>query len=419
MATDLALPAWTMVPFPALVLAMAALPTAWPRAWERPRVQALVTAACAVPVLAYFLVTGRAATMGHALSSYLSFVVTVGALYVASSGVLLEGDLRATPRVNALFLLVGAVLASAIGTTGASILLIRPLLRTNRQRAHVAHLVPFFILTVANAGGLLTPLGDPPLLVGYIAGVPFFWTLRLFPIWLLYVGSFVLSFYVVDRRAYARESPAALARDRAEEVPLSLKGRRNLALLLAVLPAALLPWGLREVALVALAALSFAVTPRGIHTSNRFSFAPVVEVATLFAGLFVTLCPFEAWLDQRAPSLPLREAWHLFWGAGALSAVLDNAPTYTAFLALARGLSAGHDGLVAGVSPIKLAAVSAGSVVMGATTYIGNGPNLIVKAIASEARFPVPSFARYAAFAFLAMLPAHVVTTLAFVALER
>jgi Na+/H+ antiporter NhaD/arsenite permease-like protein len=413
------LPEWTMVPFPALVFAIAVLPIVAPRAWERRSFQGLVVLLCAVPVLAYFFLTAKFHEVSDAAKSYLSFVTTLGALYIASGGVQLSGDLEAKPSTNVGLVVVGAVLASFVGTTGASMLMIRPLLRTNRQREHRAHLVPFFIIAVANAGGLLTPLGDPPLLVGYIGGVPFFWTLRLFPAWLLYVGSTALALYVVDRRAYSRESPAALSRDRAEVMPLKVRGKRNVALLLAIVPAALLPVGFREIAMVAIASASLAMTPRSLHQDNGFSFAPIIDVAIIFAGLFACLGPIEIALARAAPWLPLRQGWQLFWASGLLSSVLDNAPTYTAFAALARGLSLPGSGLVGGISAFKLAAVSIGSVVMGATTYIGNGPNLMVKAIADRERFPTPGFFRYALFAFAVMLPAHLVTTFVLAFLDR
>jgi len=418
MASD-GLPQWTMVPFPALVFAIAVLPILAPRAWERRSFQGLIVALCAVPVVLHFIVAGELHEVTDAAKSYLSFVATLGALYVTSGGVQLSGDVEAKPSTNVALIVLGALLASFVGTTGASMLMIRPLLRTNRQREHRAHLVPFFIIAVANAGGLLTPLGDPPLLVGYIGGVPFFWTLRLFPAWILYVGTAALALYVVDRRAYARESPSALARDRAEQSSLTLKGKRNVALMVAVVPAALLPMGFREMAMIAIAAASLAVTPRSLHEDNGFSFAPIIDVAIIFAGLFACLGPIEIALAQSAPWLPLRQGWQLFWASGLLSSVLDNAPTYTAFAALARGLSVHGSALVAGISAFKLAAVSIGSVVMGATTYIGNGPNLMVKAIAERERFPTPGFFRYAAFAFAVMLPAHVVTTVALALLDR
>jgi Na+/H+ antiporter NhaD/arsenite permease-like protein len=414
-----ALPSWTALPFFALVLAMAALPLLLPHFWEKRAFQALIVAGCSLPVVGLLLQRGLQHELGHSVSGYLTFIATLGALYTAAGGVFASADLKATPTVNVGFLLVGSVLASVIGTTGASVLVIRPLLRTNSQRKHTGHLVPFFILAVANAGGLLTPLGDPPLLVGFVGGVPFFWTLRLFPIWLLYNLTFAIFLYVVDRRAYAREAPSALARDAAEQVPFAVQGKRNLFLLGAIVGAAFLPEVWRELGLFAIGLVSYFGTPRKVHELNSFAFAPIAEVALLFVGLFVCLVPIELMLGSMAKDLPIRHSYQLFWGSGLLSAVLDNAPTYAAFAALARGLSQGQAELIAGITPLKLMAVSAGSVVMGATTYIGNGPNLMVKSIAERSGFAMPSFVRYAVFAFAAMLPAHAVLTAAFILLER
>jgi len=412
-------PVWTLLSFPVLVLAIAVFPMVIPHYWEKRSFQIAVTLLCTLPVVVYELLGGRHEQVIDGSRGYLAFVVTLGALFTASGGIHLKGDIEATPHTNTLFLLVGALLASLIGTTGASMLLIRPLLKTNRQREHRAHLVPFFILIVANAGGLLTPLGDPPLLVGYIEGVPFFWTLNLFPIWLLYVALFLVAFYIADKRAYARETTAALRADRAGVEPLALLGRRNLAFLLAIVPAALLPAGFREAALLAIAVASYFMTPRSVHEANSFNFGPITDVAIIFAGLFLCLGPIEVTLAEAAPHFPLQSAWQLFWGSGILSSVLDNAPTYTAFAALARGLVSHSSALVAGIDPIKLAAVSAGSVVMGATTYIGNGPNLMVKAVAESERYAMPSFFRYFVFAFGTMLPAHLIVTAALWWLDR
>ncbi len=412
-------PAWALVPFPALVLAIAVLPIVMPRAWGRRAFQIFVVALCAIPVLALFVATSRTQDLKEATTSYLSFVATLGALYTTSGGIHISGDIEAKPSTNVALVVIGAVLASLVGTTGASMLMIRPFLRTNRERENRAHLVPFFILAVANAGGLLTPLGDPPLLVGYIGGIPFFWTLRLFPAWLLYVGSTAIALCIVDRRAYAREPVAALAKNRAEIVPIAIEGRRNVALMVAVVPAAMLPLGYREVAMIAIACASVRMTPRALHQANGFTFTPIIDVALIFAGLFASLGPIQAALAANAPALPLQKSWQLFWASGMLSAVLDNAPTYTAFAALAKGLSAPGMALVAGIEPFKLAAVSIGCVVMGATTYIGNGPNLMIKAIAERERFPTPTFFRYAIFAFAMMLPAHIVTTLVLVLFDR
>jgi Na+/H+ antiporter NhaD/arsenite permease-like protein len=413
------LPAWTMLPFPALVLAIAILPLVAPYAWERRWFQAVVILAISAPVVFQLTRSERTPELIHTLGEYVTFIAAVGALFVAAGGVYVTGDLEATPKTNVAFLILGSLLASAIGTTGASVLVIRPLLRTNSQREHTAHLVPFFILAVGNAGGLLTPLGGGPLLVGFIQGVPFFWTLRLLPVWLLYIGTFAVALYLVDRRAYSRESAAARARDRAEKSPLTLRGWHNFLWLLAIIGAAFLPSVWRELAMLAIAAASFFGTSREVHDLNQFSLAPIAEVALIFAGLFACLVPIENGLAIRATTLPVQRSWQIFWASGSLSALLDNAPTYAAFAALARGLSKGQEHLVAGITPLKLVALSTGSVVMGATTYIGNGPNLIMKGIAERAGYSLPSFARFALFAFFTMLPAHLIMTAIFAFLEH
>jgi Na+/H+ antiporter NhaD/arsenite permease-like protein len=412
-------PVWTLLPFAALVLGIAVLPILLPNAWGKHGFQALVALLCAAPVVAFLALNGHHGHLTSAATSYASFVATIGALYVTASGIFISGDIEATPRNNLAFLLGGGVLASIIGTTGASILLVRPLLRTNHQRQHQQHLIPFFILVVSNAGGLLTPLGDPPLLLGYLEGVPFLWTLRLFPYWALYVGVIGALMYVVEARAYRREPASTLERDRAEVVPFAIQGKRNSLLILAIVGAVLLPSGFREATMVTIAFVSYFATPRELHDKNRFSFGPIIEVSILFAGLFACLAPIEVNLAHAAPDLPLQHAWQLFWCSGFLSSLLDNAPTYAAFTALARGLSHGQGDLVAGVSSIKLAAVSVGSVVMGATTYIGNGPNLMVKAIAERGGYAMPSFARYALFAIVILVPIHLVTTATLLWLDR
>lgn len=412
-------PLWTLLPFPALVLAIAVFPVAIRHLWEKHSVQLGVVGLCTLPVVFHALHSGHGAEIVAGLKGYSAFVVTLSALFITSGGIHLQGDIEATPKNNFVFLAFGALIASLIGTTGASMLLIRPLLKTNQQREHRDHLVPFFILVVANAGGMLLPLGDPPLLVGYIMGVPFFWTLRLFPAWLLYVGFLLFTFYLADKRAYARETKQALAADRREIQALSLRGRLNLLFLAAIVPAALLPEGFREVALLLIAGLSFFTTRKEVHSANSFTFGPIVEVAIIFLGLFLCLGPIEVSLAQAAPSFPIRDAWQLFWGAGLLSSVLDNAPTYSAFAALARGLSEHSGELVAGIAPLKLAAISIASVVMGATTYIGNGPNLMVKAVAEREHYRLPSFGRYCVFAFTCLLPPHLIVTAALWGLER
>jgi Na+/H+ antiporter NhaD/arsenite permease-like protein len=405
--------------FPLLVLGMAALPIFFPGIWGRRWFQALFVAVCAVPVVVQLGSTGHGEKLFHSVKEYVAFITTLGALFVTTGGIYATGDLEATPRTNVLILLAGAVLASVIGTTGASMLVIRPLLRTNSQREFRAHLVPFFIILVSNAGGLLTPLGDPPLLVGFISGVPFFWTLRLFPVWALYVGSILGIFYYVEKRAYARENATSLARDRREVTRLQVQGKWGMLWLMAIVAAAFLDSGWRDVAMLGIALCSYFSTKREVHELNEFSFHPILEVALLFVGLFICLVPIEMNLATVASQLPIQKGWQLFWSSGSLSAVLDNAPTYAAFFTLAKSLNAGRLDLIAGVTPVQLIAISAGSVVMGATTYIGNGPNLMVKAVAEKSKYVMPSFARYAVFAFFAMLPAHLIVTMALLYFEN
>jgi Na+/H+ antiporter NhaD/arsenite permease-like protein len=344
---------------------------------------------------------------------YVSFIVLLGSLYVISGGVKLEGNLPARPSVNAAFLGVGSLLASVIGTTGASMLLIRPLLQTNRERKHVRHTVVFFIFLVSNIGGCLTPLGDPPLFLGYLQGVPFTWTLRLFPAWLATTAFLLIVYTVWDTRAYGREALADRTRDRLEVRGLRVAGRENLVLLGGiVLAAAFLgsPW--REAAMVLLADASFKRTDPELRQANQFSFAPILEVAALFAGIFLTMLPALDLLRARGAALGVREPWQFFWATGALSSFLDNAPTYLTFLALAQGLGLPPE--VAGVSGRVLAAISLGAVFMGANTYIGNGPNFMVRSIAEQRGVTMPSFGGYMLYSLAVLIPTFVLVTLLF-----
>jgi Na+/H+ antiporter NhaD/arsenite permease-like protein len=305
-------------------------------------------------------------------------------------------------------------LASLLGTTGASMLLIRLLLRTNSERRHTRHIPFFFILLVSNAGGLLTPLGDPPLFLGFLRGVPFAWTLRLFPIWLLAVGYLLVLFYWIDRRAYAREAAADLAKDAQQFEPLQIYGRLNLLWLAVIVLSVFFPSPIREAAMVGSAAASLLIGGRTGRNLNAFSFSPIAEVAILFAGIFITMSPALLLLEQKGPALGLSAPWHFFLVSGALSSVLDNAPTYLTFLTAAQSTSTSL-GLaidVVSVPASLLAAVSAGSVLMGANTYIGNGPNFMVKSIAEASGYRMPSFGRYAMMAILILSPVYVVTAI-------
>ena len=275
--------AW-VAPFAILLLAIAVLPLAAPHFWESNLRKLGVAALLGIPVLGLYL-AHHPRVLVHTAADYVSFMVLLGSLFVISGGVMLDGDLQATPRVNTAFLALGSLFASLVGTTGASMLLIRPLLRTNSERRHVVHTVVFFIFLVSNIGGCLTPLGDPPLFLGYLQGVPFSWTLRLAPAWLLTSGLLLIIYFVWDTRACARETVADRREDRLAIRPLRLAGTENLVLLLGiVLAAAFLgaPW--RELGMVALAAASLRRTPQDLRVANHFSFDPILEVAVVFAG---------------------------------------------------------------------------------------------------------------------------------------
>ena len=402
--------AWGL-PFVFILLSIAILPLAVPRLWGRLGFQAGVAAAAALPVL-LLLVPGEFGRLGAVLHEYASFILMLGALYVTASGISVHGDVPAHPATNAALLLGGGLLASFIGTTGASMLLIGLLLEINSERRHVAHTVVFFILIVSNGGGMLTPLGDPPLYIGFLQGVPFLWTLRLFPIWLLHLAVLLVVYMVVDFREWRTEEARDIAKDEMERRPVVIRGKVNFVLLALIVGAtALLPAPIREAAYIALAAASLFLTEKGLRKETRFSWHPILEVAILFAGIFVAMEPALHILAERAPTLGLVKPWHFFWTAGSLSSVLDNAPTYAAFLALARGLGLPE---VAGVPTRILEAISAGAVLFGAMTYIGNGPNFLVRSIAESRGVRMPSFFGYFLRAAAVLLPLFALETFLF-----
>jgi len=401
-----------VLPFVAMLLVIAVGPLYASHWWEPNRHKLIASAVLGLPVVGVYALR-RPSALAHAAEDYVSFVVLLAGLFVISGGILLRGDLVATPATNTAFLALGGVLASFVGTTGASMLLVRALLQTNSERTRVTHTVVFFIFVVSNVGGMLTPLGDPPLFLGYLAGVPFAWTFRLLPHWGLMLAALLGTFLVYDSVMFAREPRAAILRDRARREPLRVHGGLNGAWLAGVVLAVAFlraPW--RELAIAALAAVSLSLTPSRIRRDNGFSAGPMVEVAVLFAGIFLTMIPALELLHARGSELGVREAWQFFWGSGILSSFLDNAPTYLTFLALAQGLRLPGD--VAGVPAAILTAISVGSVAMGANTYIGNAPNFMVKAIAEQAGVKMPSFLGYMAYSGAVLLPLFVVVTLVF-----
>ncbi len=376
------------------------------------------------------------AVLDHAvLGEYVPFIILLFSLYVIAGGIVVRGDIRATPAVNTAALGLGGVLASLIGTTGASMLLIRFVLRTNSERTHKVHTVVFFIFVVANTGGLLLPTGDPPLFLGYLLGVDFFWTLRLWREWAFLLVVLLVLYFLWDTWAYRREPAEALYRDETQREPLSVGGLINLVWLLGVVAAVALldpgkavpgthwhaPPYLREAVQLGLVALSLLSTPRRLRVENRFTYAAIAEVACLFIGIFITMqVPIEI-LNAKGPALGLREPWQFFWASGALSSFLDNAPTYVVYFKTAGTLTGAGGALLHGVDtatgsiPLALlAAVSCGAVFMGANTYIGNGPNFMVKAIAEQSGVRMPSFFGYMLYSVLILIPVFVVMTLLF-----
>ena len=405
-------PLVAVVPFVSMLLAIAFGPLWAPHWWESNRNKLVVAGLLGAPVLVLYLLR-HPAVLVHTGEDYVSFIILLAALYAISGGIRLTGDLEATPLTNTAFLAVGTVLASLIGTTGASMVLIRPLLQTNRERRRVKHTVIFFIFLVGNIGGMLTPLGDPPLFLGYLQGVPFVWTLRLWPMWLFLSGVLLVVYFVWDRRAHAREARAALTVDRAAIEPLRLRGAGNaVALAVVVMAVAVLhaPW--RELAIVAVAAVSLWRTPASIRRANGVTSSPMIEVAVLFFGIFLTMIPALELLRVRGAELGVREPWRFFWATGILSSFLDNAPTYLTFLTFAQSLSMTPE--VVGVPHVVLEAISVGAVAMGANSYIGNAPNFMVKSIAEEAKVDMPSFVGYMLYSGAILVPLFVAATLIF-----
>lgn len=428
-AADLgaSLPLYSVAPFVLLLLSIAILPLVAEHWWEPLRNRAFVAFGLALPVAWWFL-RHDPGHLAHTLIEYVAFIALLGSLYVIAGGIRILGDLRATPLVNTTFLAVGALLANVIGTTGASMLLIRPVLETNDERKHIAHVPIFFIFIVSNIGGCLTPLGDPPLFLGFLRGVPFTWTFSLVPEWLFTVIVLLAVFFVFDTVMCRRETREALRRDRMLTRRLRIEGGMNFVWLLGVLVAVFLPLWWRVAAMLGLAVISYRATPRSLHLANRFSFYPIQEVAILFAGIFVTMIPALLLLEARGADLGIHEPWQFFWLTGGLSSFLDNAPTYLTFASLALGLHAHAatppDGAV-GTGPLFalvhseagaaiLRAISLGAVFMGANTYIGNGPNFMVKAIVEQRKLPMPSFFGYMAWSVGILVPIFVIVTLLF-----
>jgi len=377
-----------------------------------------VAMVCSSATIAFMVMTSGQESIGpmldHAImKDYIPFIVLLFSLYVISGGIHLGGDLVATPKTNTIFLAIGAMIASFIGTTGASMLLIRPLLKTNSQRKHVIHTVVMFIFLVSNIGGTLLPIGDPPLFLGYLRGVPFLWTLELWPMWATTCGILLVVYFIWDSFLWNKETGQSHKKDVREKVPLHIEGWTNFLFIGGIVAAAAFidpnktlvytNWHpfpfLRELVMLFFVVLSLQATKKSIRSANKFTYHAIAEVAVLFSGIFIAMQVPLAILKANGEAITatMNQPWQFFWATGSLSSFLDNAPTYIVFFKLSQSLPEGelmqvNDGSV----PIMLLiAVSLGSVFMGSMTYIGNGPNFMVKAIAEQEGIQMPSFLGY------------------------
>ncbi len=432
------------VPFALLlgIIALAPLLEKTKHAWHRNKTQWWVAATLGVlGAGAHLLLRHEGHAIAHSMVEYLAFVSVLAALFAASGGIHITGAFAGFPTTNALLLAIGAVLASLIGTTGASMLLIRPLLRANADRKRKVHVFVFFIFIVSNCGGLLTPMGDPPLFIGFLRGVPFIWTVReLWQQWLLANGLLLALFLAMDTHIFLKEAMITKGRMLKAvakiEMPLHIRGWQNVGLLLAVplvmasCGSWLQPWlggkigesnaglaaqGVQILLFAGIAALSVKTTALALHHETRFSWYPIKEVAALFFGIFLAMVPAMALLHDAKDSLPLTAPWHYFFATGGLSSMLDNAPTYAALGELAVGKTdAGSWRVLAENFPRLLAAISCGAVFMGAMTYIGNGPNFMVKSICENHRIKMPSFFGYLAWSGAILFPVMLTVAWAF-----
>jgi Na+/H+ antiporter NhaD/arsenite permease-like protein len=438
--------AWA-IPFIGVLLSIAILPLAAPQLWHHHfgKITAAWSLAFVLPYAAMDGLGATAAQLVHVLvGEYVPFIILIGSLFVIAGGVYLRGNLHGSPATNTVLLAAGTGIASITGTTGAAMLLVRAVIRANDERVHNAHVMVFFIFLVANVGGSLTPLGDPPLFLGFLKGVDFFWpTVHLLAPMLMVSVIVLAAFFAIDSHFYRRDAAFQARRDPTPDTPkgLSIEGGVNVWLLLGVMAAVLasgiwkpgISWNLlgtevplqgilRDIVLVGLAWASLRLTPSACREANAFTWGPILEVAKLFAGIFVTIVPVIAMLkagDKGAFSGLVKLASNpdgtpdnvaYFWLAGGLSSFLDNAPTYLVFF----NMAGGDPGTLMGPLATTLTAISAGAVFMGANTYIGNAPNFMVKAVAEENGVRMPSFFGYMLWSCAILIPCFLLVTVVF-----
>jgi Na+/H+ antiporter NhaD/arsenite permease-like protein len=437
------MPALWMIPFGVMLLSIAVGPLIAPKLWESNLTKLIVSIVLGIPVVVFMLVKGLSGELINTVFfDYVPFIILLLSLFVITGGIHLSGDIKAKPWVNTLFLAVGFILASLMGTTGAAMLLIRPVLATNQQRKYKIHTVLFFIALVANCGGLMTPLGDPPLFMLFLRGASFTWFSTMWMEW-LFTGSILLLLYFMADcwYYYKKESWVALSADTREIEPLRITGKLNFVWLLGIVASvAFINQGLipamgaedapiylkylREIAMLIFMGLSLLTTSKKTrYEDNKYTWTPIIEVAALFIGIFVTMAPALIYLEQNAARLGFNHVWQFYYSTGLLSSFLDNTPTAVAFHSMALGLpesvAAAAAGIVdgelngitfvAGVPEMMLKAISIGAVFFGSMTYIGNGPNFMVKAIAEESGIKMPSFFGYMIkFSLIILLPIYI-----------
>ena len=427
---------WSVLPFAGMLACIAVLPLipATAHWWEKHTSQLIVAVGLGVPVAAWMWVALGWTSVFAAVVEYVQFICLLLALFVVSGGIFLKGDIRATPRNNTIFLAIGGVIASFVGTTGAAMLLIRPLLATNKERHYRVHTVLYTIFIVANCGGLLTPLGDPPLFLGFLRGVPFTWTFNLLREYLFVNIMLLVGYYALDSYYYSQEPAKAVYDDDTEIEPLGLKGSLNFVFFAVIIAAvafapsidvhaieeghaAMGDWiPVREFIMLGSAAGSYFLGSREVRfKDNQFTWGPIVEVAILFIGIFLTMIPALHYLDEVAGSLPLNEVTFFIF-TGGLSSVLDNAPTYATFFEMAGKVPHPGGADVAGIPELYLVSISLGAVLCGAITYIGNGPNFMVKSVAESDGVEMPSFGGYVGRSMKHLVPVIAAMVLLFIA---
>lgn len=426
---------WALIPFALMLASIAVLPLVAEHWWENNLHKLYVALGLAIPTGIYLVLNDMGSNLEHQmLFDYVPFIILLGALFVVTGGIHISGDIQARPINNTIIMTIGFLLASFIGTTGAAMLMIRLLMEVNQQRKHKVHTILFFIALVANCGGVLTPLGDPPLFLLYLRGADFTWFMNLMPEWLFVGVTLLVLYFIIDMYVYYRkEDTVNIMADVHEKQPIRISGLINVVYLLGIIlsvsflnPSYIPEMGdhhapiyvrfLREIVLVAIGVLSWLTTKKKIRLDNKFSWDPIIEVAYLFIGIFVTMTPALIYLNAHAAELGITEPWQFYYSSGILSAFLDNSPTAVAFHTVAQGLPvAAGTVLESGIDVMLLRAIALGSVFFGAMTYIGNGPNFMVKAIAEQGGINMPSFFGYMIrFSLIILLPIYIITQLIF-----